>query len=222
VPTANEIFTVESQGWTLRASAPEQPADAGPLVLLHGWTGDETVMWIFARKLAKHRWVLAPRGPVSAPEGGFGWLPHRTAGGEWPILADFQTAADQVMAALPGWLEQAGVPRAVQEKPLDLMGFSQGAAMALALAAFYPRQVERVAALAGFLPAPAGAVALTVFSGKKIYIAHGTQDETVPVSMAQESARILQSAGAQVTYCESDAGHKLSLSCAKGLEAFLS
>ena len=220
MPTGNEIFAIESEGWTVRVKAPENPERAGVLALVHGWTGDETVMWIFARKLARQAWVLAPRGPVSAPGGGFGWLPH-AASGSWPMLADFEGVTRRFMQAYPRWMERAGAPPETLEQPVNLMGFSQGAAMAFALAAHYPERVQRVAALAGFLPAPDENLPLTRLAGKKIYIAHGTQDDTIPVDMAQHATRALQAAGAQVTYCESEAGHKLSLSCLKGLEAFL-
>ena len=219
--TGNEIFVIESEGWTLRIRPPDDPERAGVLMLVHGWTGDETVMWIFARKLLKHAWVVAPRGPVGAPEGGFGWLPHRVDQ-EWPSMADFQAVAGQLAQAYPAWLEHAGAPRETLKQPLNLMGFSQGAAMSFALATWHPERVQRVAALAGFFPAPGPETPLERLAGKKIYIAHGTRDDTIPVEMAQQATRTLQAAGAQVTYCESEAGHKLSLSCLKGLEAFLS
>ena len=102
------------------------------------------------------------------------------------------------------------------------MGFSQGAAMAYALAAYYPQMVKRLVALAGFLPPDETMPGrYTALQGKKIYIAHGTQDDTVPVAMAQECKKTLESVGADVTYCESDVVHKLSAPCLKGLESFL-
>lgn len=94
--------------------------------------------------------------------------------------------------------------------------------MAYALAAFYPQRVHRVIALAGFLPLEEtlpGRYAAA--RGKKIYVAHGTQDETVPVSLAQEAVRTLQDAGAEVVYCESEVGHKLSAPCLRGLTQFV-
>jgi phospholipase/carboxylesterase len=220
VPIGNEILAIESDGWILRVKPPQNPENAGVLMLLHGWTGDETVMWIFARNLDQNTWIVAPRGPVSAQGGGYGWLPHRS-GGTWHSMADFQQVTGQVMDAYPGWLAQAGVPPETAGKPFNLMGFSQGAAMSFALAAHYPERVKHVAALAGFLPEPGGKADLTILAGKKIYIAHGTQDDTVPVTMAQEAVRNLQAVGAQVIYCESESGHKLSLDCLRGLQAFL-
>ncbi len=59
------------------------------------------------------------------------------------------------------------------------------------------------------------------FSGKPIFISHGRQDELIPVEQARRAATLLREAGAQVTYCESDAGHKVSKECLKEMEIFL-
>jgi phospholipase/carboxylesterase len=223
VPTANEPNTIYEHGWIVRIQPPkvdEQPpktdALARSVLLLHGWTGDEKVMWIFARSLPPNTWIFAPRGPVPTVEGGYGWLP-REDDGKWPALQDFVGIAEALRDAFRHWATSHHAPR----EGFDVMGFSQGAAMAYALAAFYPKQVGRVAALAGFLPPdetfPGRYSAL---KGKKIYVAHGTKDETVPVSYAKEAVSVLEGVEARVTYCESAVGHKLSAGCLKGLDSF--
>lgn len=220
MPIESEPYSIQERGWTVRLAAPgEDPAPAGatrPLLLLHGRTGDENVMWIFTRGLPRDRWIFAPRAPLASEEGGYTWLPP---GAGWPKLADFQTVAAALLAEIQHWTARQGLPAG----PLDVMGFSQGAAMAYALAAFYPQQVQRVIALAGFLPGEdplPGRYA--AFQGKKVYVAHGSKDETVPVNLAQEAVRALQAAGAEVIYCESEVGHKLSAPCLRGLTQFLS
>ncbi|RPJ52081.1 MAG: hypothetical protein EHM21_01140, partial [Chloroflexi bacterium] len=88
--------------------------------------------------------------------------------------------------------------------------------------AYHPQPVSHLVALAGFLPPDEPMPGrYSTLRGKKIYIAHGAKDETVPVVMAQEAARTLQALEADVTYCESDVGHKLSAECLRGLEDFL-
>ena len=57
-PTTNtELISLD--GWTLRVR-PAQTADPRLLVLLHGWTGDENSMWIFAKRLSPAYWMIAP------------------------------------------------------------------------------------------------------------------------------------------------------------------
>jgi phospholipase/carboxylesterase len=184
------------------------------LLLVHGRTGDENVMWIFTHKLPRRTWIFSPRAPL-ADSGGYSWLPPQDG---WPRLSDFEEIAGKLIAEFDRWAAAAGAPA----DQVDVMGFSQGAALAYAMAAFYPEKVNRLVALAGFLPqddsTPGRYPAL---NGKRIYVAHGARDETVPVSMAQEAVRTLQAGGAQVTYCESEVGHKLSAACLRGMEQFM-
>jgi phospholipase/carboxylesterase len=199
----------------VRIQPPKNRESKRSLLLLHGWTGDETVMWIFTSKLPDDYWLFAPRGPVELPGSGYGWLQH---GASLPTLEDYTQPASALMEAFQRWAAETGADVA----PLDVMGFSQGAGMAYALAALYPQQIRRVIALAGFLPAEEPLPGrYQAMRGKQVYVAHGTQDEIIPVIKAEQAVRALQEAGAQVTYCESDVGHKLSASCLRGLNTFI-
>ncbi len=73
-----------------------------------------------------------------------------------------------------------------------------------------------MAALSGFIPEHAEEMLTSKkFSGKSIFITHGRKDELIQVEQARRAAALLTSAGAQVVYCESDAGHKVSVECLK-------
>ncbi len=216
--TENKIETFEEQDWTVNYQTPEKPETAPVLLLLHGWTGDERVMWIFTRSLARHFWMFAPRAPISVASGGYAWLPHKDS--EWPTLPKFKPATISLLEAVQQWGKRVGTPETALNKPYNLMGFSQGAAMSYSLAAYHPERIGRVAALAGFLP-QGEPERLKAFDGKQVYIAHGTRDDIVPVQKAEEAVQSLQAAGADVTFCESPVGHKLSASCLRGLDSFL-
>jgi len=56
--------------------------------------------------------------------------------------------------------------------------------------------------------------------GKRFFVAHGSRDEMVNVEFARQSVRLLQAAGAEVTLCEDEVGHKVSAGCLRGLETF--
>ena len=219
MPTRTETTLIEVGDWAVRCLPPENPATAPILLLVHGRTGDENVMWIFTRNLAGRFWLLAPRAPLNEQSGGYSWLPHLQ--GTWPEIDEFRQPADEVLAALPEWASAAGVPAETVAKPIHLMGFSQGAALSYAITAYHPERVGQVAALAGFLPSyQQSELWESAFKGRKVYLAHGSRDEIVPVTMAHTAVRALQAAGADVTFCESDSGHKLSLNCLRGLEDF--
>jgi phospholipase/carboxylesterase len=193
------------------------PSGTGPhpiMLMLHGWTGDENAMWIFAPRLPKNALVLAPRGFYETPWGGYSW--HEQRSSEWPITDDFKPAIESLLEILT----PDNFPFADFSK-LNLIGFSQGAALAYTFGLHYPSKVESAAGLSGFLPDDASnLIENHPLQGKKIFIAHGTQDELVPVELARQSVRELSEAGAEVTYCEDDVGHKLSANCFQGLQRF--
>jgi phospholipase/carboxylesterase len=223
VQTENEPYVISEHGWIVRVQPPrDRQAPPRTLLLIHGLTGDENVMWIFTRSLPGGLWMFAPRAPYPAEDGGYSWQEPggrqgKPSEGHLPELEDLRDVCKRLLEGLAEWAQQTGAP----VENIDVMGFSQGAAMAYALAAFYPERIGRVLALAGFAPkATTEPDPYAALKGKKIYIAHGSQDETVPVALARETVRMLQDIGADVTYCESEVGHKLSAQCLKGVEAF--
>ncbi|HLD94343.1 MAG TPA: dienelactone hydrolase family protein [Anaerolineales bacterium] len=201
--------------WILKARV---PSDAGPhrvFFLIHGWTGDEKSMWVFASRLPRNAILIAPRAPYVSkhPElGGYSWVPER--GQSFSSLAMFQPALASFETLLPNLAGQLSIDLS----QFSLVGFSQGAAFSFAYAMGNPSRVSKLAALAGFLPAESGQLA--ALSSIPIFIAHGAQDETVPVAMARQAHADLEAVGVAVRYCESETGHKLGANCSVELQAF--
>jgi phospholipase/carboxylesterase len=103
-----------------------------------------------------------------------------------------------------------------------LMGFSQGAMMANALALTQPRRLKGVASLAGAVPqVPELIDCFVSLAGLPVFIAHGVRDETIPLSAAQQARDIYTQRGAEVTYREYPAAHKMSSQGMKELKAWL-
>ena len=117
------------EGLSYRYLAPPPAAEPPPLaLLLHGMGGDERVMWIFSHQLPAHWLQVAPPAPLPAQPAGWAWLPRRPD--EWPSLARFDDAAallEGFLLGLPSW-HRVDLSRTV------VLGFSQGAATAFALA----------------------------------------------------------------------------------------
>ncbi len=199
--------------WVYRTTQPEGSGPYAVILLLHGWTGDENSMWVFTSRLPDKRLLIAPRGLYPAPQGGYAW--HAVLNG-WPRLEHFYPAVE----ALDEWLTQARFP-AADFSELHLVGFSQGAALAYAFTLSHPERVASLSALSGFLPE---GILLERSSrrltGLPVFITHGTKDVLVPVDRARKAVETFDLAGAEVTYCEHDVGHKLNASCFRGLEVF--
>jgi phospholipase/carboxylesterase len=215
----------------IRVRVPPGPGPHPAVLMLHGWTGDENSMFIFAQRLPKDAMLISPRALYPAPREGYSWQPQsRAIGGAqlqgsdenpqrgrfWPTLDDLRPAVAELRQLLvPGNFPTADLSR------LRLVGFSQGAALSLASALLHPDWMRAVACMSGFMPK--GVSPLLVerpLAGMPVFVTHGSQDDTVPVSEARAAVGMLEKAGAQVQYCEDDVGHKLSLTCFKSLEAF--
>jgi len=214
VPSETELIAF--QGWTLRVRT---AASGTPrlLLLLHGWTGDENSMWLFARNFPVNYWVIAPRAPHAAEPSGYSWRPHLSGNRSWPGLDDLRPSAD----ALIRLVDDYAAANKIDAGQFDVAGFSQGAAMTNTLALLHPGRIRRAAVLAGFIPAGAEAVvAGRPLTGKPFFVAHGTLDEMVNVGYARQSVQMLEQAGADVTYCEDEVGHKVGANCMRALEVF--
>jgi phospholipase/carboxylesterase len=213
VLTGSESFVIDEDGWIVRVQPALSSPPASLIIFLHGWTGDENSMGIFARGL-RSSWCFFPRGPVKLTEG-FAWVNNQSIPSAQ--FADFWPVAQVLFGEITRWIRTY----ALDNLPVYLVGFSQGAAMALSLAIRYPL-FQRTAVLSGFLPTGADEILQNKpLSGKEILIAHGRLDNVVPVDLARRTFQALDGAGAEVDYCEEDVGHKLSKNCFDRLKKFL-
>lgn len=213
----NDLEVQSVNGWVFRQRMPDGFAyGPGPypvILMLHGWTGDENSMWIFAERLPKNALLIAPRGLYPAARGGFSWVQDK---GRWPQLDDFKPAAQ----ALWEFVTAENFPAADLNR-LYLAGFSMGAALAFSMTLLYPQRVGAAAALSGFLPdGVAALVEQQPLKRKPVFLAHGSRDDLVPVERARQAVELLRQAGAQVDYCEDDVGHRLSVTCFRSLGMF--
>jgi phospholipase/carboxylesterase len=208
----NGIISINN--WMMRI---QRPAGAGPFpiqLMLHGWMGDENSMWVFSPRLLKNALLIAPRGLYKTEGIGYSW--HTEISQPWPWVNDFMPAVE----ALIDMISINNFPDG-NFSELHIIGFSQGAALAYSIATVYPERVATLAGLSGFLPEGASTwLVPNRLSGLPVFIAHGTEDNLVPIERARMSVGLVEGAGAVVTYCEDNVGHKLSAKCFRGLEAF--
>ena len=206
---------IEINRWPFRVQYPKNTsADNRVMLLLHGHLGNENVMWILAKPLPKNYYLLAPRAPLKTGENQFSW--HEITP-QWPDIQTYRDLAEQLISRVDDWVKE----QAIKINRYDIMGFSQGAVMAYALAILFPERIGKVAALAGFIPQNwQESLDLKSVKERDFFIAHGTQDDIIPIKKAHQAAVVLEENGAQVTFCEAEIGHKLSANCFNGLGEF--
>lgn len=216
----DKLLDLQIGDWVLKARVPDGEGPHQVILMVHGWTGDERSMWVFAPRLPQSALLVAMRAPYVSKHpryGGYSWVADRAEG--FSRLADFSPALE----AFNGLLDE--LPNTLQGdfNRFGLIGFSQGAAFCFAYSLDKRPRVLRLASLAGFMPEGAeDQVADRPLDGLPVFIAHGVLDETVPVARAQQAAKIAKAAGAGVEYCTSETGHKIGAECAHQLADFFS
>lgn len=137
---------------------------------------------------------------------GFAYLAPEAAGGSWypygflsPIEHNepYLSSALETIAGLLQNLEEAGMGA----KQTMLLGFSQGACLALEFAARHARRYGGVAALSGGLIGPEGTSwdSRGSLSGTPILLACSDHDPHIPRDRVLESADVLRRMGGNVT-----------------------
>jgi phospholipase/carboxylesterase len=212
----NDLTDLQIGAWTLRLRLPPGDGPHPVIFLIHGWTGDENSMWVFAPRLPKDALLIAPRAPYVSQHpqlAGYSWVAER--GQDFSRLSDFDPAS----AVFDDLVKEMAVSYSADFDQFGMIGFSQGGAFSVAYSLAHRERVSKLAMLAGFLPADSDAK-LTNLKDLPVFVAHGTKDETVPLARAREARERLETAGARVSYCESEIGHKLGANCFTGLAEF--
>jgi phospholipase/carboxylesterase len=179
----------------------ERPAAGeaeGALVLLHGRGADENDLFPLLDELDPERRLhgYTPRGPLALPPGGAHW--YVLGGIGTPERETFSAS----YAALVEFLDGLAYDRLV------LGGFSQGCAMAYALALFRGRpRPDALLAMSGFIPSVDGYDLDLTPPFPRIAIVHGGLDQMIPVEWGRAARVTLQEAGADILYRESPIGH---------------
>jgi phospholipase/carboxylesterase len=213
--------------WTLRVR-PASAANPRLLVLVHGLTGDENSMWVFVRNFSEDYWIIAPRAPYVSQlrDGGYSWWPRSSASSDSEdetkgklSLGDLRSTADGLLFMIDAFSKENNI----QANRFDLVGFSQGGILANVFALLHPERIDQVGILSGFIPS----IAESLLEGRSLYnkrffVAHGRSDEKVKIGLARRSVELLEKAGAEVTFCEDEVGHKVSAHCLRALEEFYS
>jgi len=214
----NSISYLQVNSTRLAYRPGANPLEDSTILMLHGWTGDETSMWVFTKDLPSHINILAPCAPYHADPTGFSWVEKYASSG-FPDWVAFLPSLNSVIRDIPAWLDVLQVPR---QNNLRLVGFSQGAALALLLGLSNPSLVSKVAAISGFLPELPSGLIMDASNLPEFFLSHGTRDEIVPVSYSRQSVVYLSNLNASVEYCESETKHRMSLRCMPELTRFLS
>lgn len=187
---------------------PKIKLDKNPLLLLlHGYGSNEADLFSFANELPDNYYVVSARAPYDLQMGSYAWYAIN-------FDADENKFSDHEQARLSRDLIVDFIAELIQNYPIDannitLIGFSQGTILSYAVALSYPKKINRVVALSGYLNETilTENFAQNDFSQLSFYISHGTVDQVIPVDWARKAPTILDNLGIKNIYKEYPIGH---------------
>jgi len=171
---------------------PKIKSDKSPLLLLlHGYGSNEADLFSFASELPDDCFVVSARAPYDMQYGSYAWYAIN-------FDADENKFSDHEQAKSSSDLVSKFIEELIDNYPIDrnsvsLIGFSQGAILSYAIALSNPEKIKKVVALSGYLN-------LDIipenyknnnFSNLKIFAAHGTMDQVIPIAWARKAQSVL-------------------------------
>ena len=185
------------------------------IIALHGWTGDQFVLEPVANmlKLSSVKWFF-PRAPYRAPlKKGFTWFEGSDEKG-WSYQKTFD--------GLDSLFNQI-INEGYGKMDIFVMGFSQGACLAMEYVLRLPFSIAGIIPIAGFIKFKDKLKLEHSQESKatKILLMHGEEDKIVELNESKASFKILNDLGYSVDLQTYDAGHKIPLSCRAIIEPFI-
>ncbi len=177
------------------------------IILLHGVGSNELDLFSLAGQLPADAYVIAARGQYILGEARYAWYNVDFSTGKPLINAEQEAASREVIRA---FINQ--IKRKYKIDELYLGGFSQGAIMSYSVGLIHPNEVDGIISLSGRILDE-----IKPFAKKddrlkklKIFIAHGVQDNMLPIHYARAAKEYLENLSAQLTYHEYQMGHQIS------------
>jgi phospholipase/carboxylesterase len=197
-------------------SGPERAAASGEatslVIFLHGYGADGNDLIGLAEPLAPHlpsTRFLAPNAPQRCANNpmGFQWFPIPWLDGSSEVAS--AVAAGQAFAMLDGWLD-AVAGQGVPPERTALVGFSQGAMMALQVGLRRKAPLAGIVGFSGRLLRPER-LAAEIATRPPVLLVHGDEDPMVPFASLAEAAGALRAAGVEVaTHVSRGVGHGIA------------
>jgi phospholipase/carboxylesterase len=156
----------------LWSESPETRAGRPLLLLLHGYGSDERDLFGLAPFLPDAFVLAAVRAPLAPPFPAPGWSWYPIEGLDGRSSGAVTAAADALIA----WID-----RATDAETIGILGFSQGAAVALQALRLQPDRFAFVVNLAGYAdPSPLPGDEVLAERRPPVFWGRGARDEVIP------------------------------------------
>ena len=190
---------------------PKIKLDKNPLLLLlHGYGSNEADLFSFADELPEDYYVVSARAPYDLQYGSYAWYAINFDANQNKFSDNEQ--AVQSRDAIVDFIDELVAIYPIDATNVNLLGFSQGSILSLAVALSYPKKVQKVIGLSGYLNEDIlkDNYQKNDFSMLKIFTSHGTVDQVIPIAWAKKTQPFFEKLGIKSEYKEYPIGHGIS------------
>ncbi len=177
------------------------------LILLHGYGSNEEDLFSFASELPKNLLIVSARAPQTLGHGSYAWYTIH--------LNNSQDKFSDIPEAIKARETIATFIQEIQQKynitpnKTFLLGFSQGTILSYSVALNYPKLVQKVIALSGYvnpelLPEN---IETNDYTKLDFFISHGRVDQVIPLEWANKAPHFLKQLNIKNCYSEYPVGH---------------
>jgi len=185
----------------------QQTEKTSLLILLHGYGSNEEDLYSFATELPNDLLIISARAPQSLGFGSYAWYTiNFTANeGKFSDIPEAIEARDTIAT----FIDEVQKKYQITPNKTFLLGFSQGTILSYAIALNYPKKVQKIIALSGYVNPELLPLNLNNedFSKLDFFISHGSVDQVIPIEWAKKAPEFLNELKIKNSYKEYGVGH---------------
>lgn len=190
--------------------APEKSTSNAPaIILLHGYGSNEQDLFALAPQMPGNYYVFSLRAPFKIGADQYQWYEIKRSAGNIEINFEQEELSRK---KLINFIDELVIKYKLNKSKIIVAGFSQGGILAEAIGLTAPEKVAGVACFSGrYLNELKPMIkSKAQLQNKKIFLAHGTQDQLLAINLAEENYKALTNLGLKVTYKKDNIGHSIS------------
>ena len=188
------------------------------MILLHGVGSNEQDLFGLADHLPDDFFIISARGQYELGAGRFAWYNVDFSTGK-PVINPEQELSSRII--IGRFISEMKEKYRLEE--IYLGGFSQGGIMSYSVGLGNPGQVDGVISFSGRIleDVQKSTTPNNEHKALRLFLAHGIQDNTLPIHYARQAKSWLEQIGVDLTYHEYEMGHQINQQVLTDLKKWL-
>lgn len=192
----------------------------GLILLLHGLGSNEEDLFRLKDSLPEGYIVVSARAPYTLAPGRYAWFELSNVLGK-PVINAQQ--AEKSRLVLNTFISQLIERYDIDEENIYMGGFSQGGIMSYSVGLTFPHKLTGIFILSSrLLPEVKPLIkSASLLQKLRVFIAHGTRDNVLPLHYAQEATAYLREIVPLIEYHEYDMEHRTGVAELADLKSWI-